>query len=126
MFKSILFALLIVALLLLAAAPVQADQASQTCIQTTYIVGRVYFANGTSRVQTLLDVARVHNTSAWRIRSLNPGTVLSPLIVGQQLNVWDCDAPLADPTPRPTPRPSSSYRCMITAAGQLVCPPRTR
>lgn len=129
MFKSILFALLIVALLLPAAAPVQAAPDAQTCVYTTHNVGSVYDPETqTYRVETLGEVARAHNISSSRIRSLNPNTVLSPLMVGQRLNVWHCSAPLPDPTPRPraTPRPVSGYRCMITSTGHLVCPARTQ
>lgn len=121
MLKFVVLALLIVALLL--PAPVQAAPDTQTCILTTHIVGRVYLRNGTSRVETVGDIAAAYNTSSSRIRSLNPGMILSPLMVGQQINVWDCDSQLPDsvatprsrpratPVPRGTPWPG--FRCLL-------------
>lgn len=123
MFKFAVLILLIVAVLL-PAAPAEASTENQTCVYTTHTVRSVRLSMGGRRAQTLAEVARAHNTTSSHIRSLNPNIVLDPLMVGQTLNVWHCNAPLAAPTP--TPRPYSGYRCMITADGHLVCPARTR
>lgn len=113
MLKLIVLVVLILAVLL--PASVAASNDTQTCVYTTHNVRSVYSdISGRLRPQTLTEVARAHNTTAASVRSLNPNTVLSPLMVGQQLNVWHCDAQLPAPTPRPRTTPwSGPWRLII-------------
>lgn len=92
---------LVVLVLVVLLVPAQPSFAQDGCHLVNHTVGRVYLRNGTSRVQTLSDVARRYRSSASDIAARNGIPLGARLMIGQSLVVLSCVQ--ATVTPRQTP-----------------------
>lgn len=99
--KHVILVLLVLAALIV---PAQAVEAQSGCHLVNHTVGRVYYSNGTSRVQRLTDVALRYNTSTSNIIARNGLVAGAGLWAGQTLSVLSCPV-TAVPTPRPRRTP---------------------
>lgn len=99
--KHALYALFVLLVLFALLVPAQSASAQSGCYVVNHTVGRVYLRNGTSRVQTLSDVARRYRSSASDIATRNDIPLGARLMIGQSLVVLSCVQ--ATVTPRQTP-----------------------
>lgn len=103
-----LLAVTLLVIMLLAFLPVNEASAQSGCHLVNHTVGRVYYRNGTSRVQRLSDIAARYHTTSYDIAARNGIPVRAQLIVGQTLSVLSCPS-AATPTPTPRPRATPVY-----------------